>query len=76
MISSNKSKRHENEIIAGMHSSGSRRGVDFIFKVILIGWQAAGKSSIISSYVDDGEFSESYLATIGVDFRLKSVESK
>ena len=50
----------------------------YLFKVVLVGKQindsgnsAVGKSSIVVRYADD-EFSEVFLATIGVDFRFKS----
>ena len=43
----------------------------YLFKVVLVGNSCVGKSSIVIRYADD-EFSEVFLATIGVDFRFKS----
>lgn len=44
----------------------------YLFKVVLVGNSCVGKSSIVIRYADD-EFSEVFLATIGVDFRFKSL---
>jgi GTPase SAR1 family protein len=43
---------------------------DFMYKVILVGDTSVGKSSVMRRFADDS-FSESYLATIGVDFKFK-----
>ena len=43
---------------------------DYLFKIVLIGSSSVGKSSLLRRYSDDS-FQESYLATIGVDFRFK-----
>ena len=43
----------------------------YLFKVVLVGNSSVGKSSIVIRYADD-EFSDVFLATIGVDFRFKS----
>ena len=43
----------------------------YLFKVVLVGNSCVGKSSIVIRYADD-EFSDVFLATIGVDFRFKS----
>lgn len=43
---------------------------EFVFKIVIVGNSSVGKSSLIKRFVDD-DFSESYLATIGVDFRFK-----
>ena len=49
----------------------SRGEYHYLFKVVLVGNSAVGKSSILVRYADD-EFSEVFMATIGVDFRFKS----
>lgn len=46
------------------------REYDYLFKVVIIGNSSVGKSSILRRFADDS-FQESYLATIGVDFRFK-----
>lgn len=46
---------------------------DYTFKVVLIGNSGVGKSSVLSRYTDD-HFSDNYISTIGVDFKIKSLE--
>ena len=46
---------------------------DMIFKVILIGDSGVGKTSILMKFADK-IFSDSYISTIGVDFKTKLVE--
>jgi Ras-related protein Rab-8A len=43
-----------------------------LFKIILIGDSYAGKSSILSQYCDEG-VSPSFITTIGLDFKVKTV---
>lgn len=43
---------------------------DFMYKIVLVGDTSVGKSSIMKRLADD-TFEESYLATIGVDFKFK-----
>ncbi|EGC35467.1 hypothetical protein DICPUDRAFT_78832 [Dictyostelium purpureum] len=43
------------------------------FKVLLVGNFKVGKTSILLKYVD-GEFTENYIATIGIDFKVKNIE--
>ena len=46
------------------------REYDYLFKIVIVGNSSVGKSSILRRFSDDS-FQESYLATIGVDFRFK-----
>ncbi len=46
------------------------REYDYLFKVVVVGKSSVGKSSIIRRFADN-QFQETYLATIGVDFRFK-----
>ena len=46
---------------------------DFIFKVLLLGNSDVGKSSLILRYVDQ-VWSDTFVPTIGVDFKVKSLE--
>eukprot|EP00998_Keelungia_sp_KM082_P007962 NODE_4148_length_811_cov_56.350877_g4125_i0.p1 GENE.NODE_4148_length_811_cov_56.350877_g4125_i0~~NODE_4148_length_811_cov_56.350877_g4125_i0.p1 ORF type:complete len:225 (+),score=64.62 NODE_4148_length_811_cov_56.350877_g4125_i0:60-677(+) len=46
---------------------------DLIVKVVLIGDSGVGKSSLLLRFSDD-MFDSNYIATIGVDFRISTVE--
>ena len=46
---------------------------DYLFKIILVGDSSVGKSCILLRFVDN-VFSDSYVSTIGVDFRVKTME--
>lgn len=45
---------------------------DLLFKIVVIGDSSVGKSNIVMQFTE-GKFSDSYLSTIGVDFKMKSV---
>lgn len=49
-----------------------KREYDYLFKLVIVGDSSVGKTSILLRFADD-QFSESYLATIGVDFRFKTL---
>ncbi|KAK6055239.1 Ras family protein [Cooperia oncophora] len=44
----------------------------YLFKIILVGGTGVGKTSLVQRYTQ-GIFQENTLATVGVDFRVKSV---
>lgn len=46
---------------------------DYLFKIIIIGDSSVGKSSVLARFVED-RFSAQYISTIGVDFRIKTVQ--
>lgn len=46
---------------------------DYLFKILLIGDSATGKSCLLLRYTDDC-YSDKFLATIGVDFKIKAME--
>jgi Ras-related protein Rab-1A len=45
---------------------------DYLFKVVVVGNSAVGKSSLVLKYADD-IFNEAFLPTIGVDFKIKTL---
>lgn len=46
---------------------------DYLFKLLLIGDSGVGKSSILSSFVDN-TFTDTHVSTIGVDFKISAIE--
>ncbi|KAL4238220.1 Ras-related protein Rab-1A [Mactra antiquata] len=46
---------------------------DYLFKVLIIGDAGAGKSCLLLRY-SDNVFSDSYISTIGVDFKIRTLE--
>lgn len=50
------------------------RDYDYLFKIVIVGNSSVGKSALLRRFADD-TFQESYLATIGVDFRFKYLPS-
>eukprot|EP00915_Cephaloidophora_sp_WS-2016_P008588 GHVH01011838.1.p1 GENE.GHVH01011838.1~~GHVH01011838.1.p1 ORF type:complete len:220 (+),score=32.60 GHVH01011838.1:49-660(+) len=49
------------------------RDYDALFKLVLVGDISVGKSCLLIKFADDS-FSDSYIATIGVDFRFRSLK--
>jgi len=50
-------------------------GYDYLFKLLLIGDSGVGKSCLLLRFAEDA-FTESYLSTIGVDFKIRTIESE
>lgn len=46
---------------------------DFLFKLLLIGDSGVGKSCLLLRFADD-LYSESYISTIGVDFKIRTIQ--
>lgn len=49
-----------------------KRDYDHLFKLVLIGDSGVGKSCLLLRFADD-QFTETYITTIGVDFRFKTI---
>lgn len=51
----------------------AKRDYDYLFKLVLIGDTGVGKSCLLMRFSDD-TFTESFISTIGVDFRFRTVK--
>jgi len=58
-----------------MRTDNQKNDHDYLFKILLIGDSGVGKSALLTRYCDN-MFCESYFSTIGVDFRIKTIEFK
>ncbi len=54
-------------------SSSIEQKYDFLFKILLVGNSSVGKSSLFLRFVDD-IWNETFVPTIGVDFKIKTIE--
>jgi len=50
-----------------------KKGYDYLFKLLLIGDTAVGKSSLLLRFTED-TFNPSFISTIGIDFKVKTVD--
>jgi len=51
----------------------SAKDFDYLFKMLLIGDSGVGKSCLLLRFADD-TYTDSYISTIGVDFKIKTLE--
>jgi len=56
-----------------MSTSMQSNKYDYLFKIIVIGDSGVGKSCLLLRFADD-TFSDTHIATIGVDFKIRTVE--
>ncbi|KAK1163960.1 ras-related protein Rab-3B-like [Acipenser oxyrinchus oxyrinchus] len=54
------------------HKDTSDQNFDYMFKLLIIGNSSVGKTSFLFRYADDS-FSNSFVSTVGIDFKVKTV---
>ena len=58
---------------AAKKKSSRPKEYDYFMKIVLVGASGVGKSSLMLRFTDD-KFNETYVNTIGVDFRFRTLE--
>eukprot|EP01084_Bolivina_argentea_P160615 279675_1 len=58
---------------ASKHSSIIQRVYDYLFKIVIVGDSGVGKSCLLIRFADD-MWTNNYIATIGVDFRFRTIQ--
>lgn len=53
----------------------AKKSYDLLFKLLLIGDSGVGKSCILFRFSDDA-FNATFISTIGIDFKIKTIELK
>lgn len=52
----------------------NQKEYDYVFKILLVGDSSVGKSSLLMRFADD-IFTDQFLPTIGVDFKIRTIET-
>ena len=45
-----------------------------MFKVLIVGSTGVGKTVFLVRYINPDEFQEKFVSTVGIDFRVQTVE--
>jgi Ras-related protein Rab-10 len=51
----------------------AKQAYDYLFKILLIGDSGVGKTCILCRFSDDS-FNSSFISTIGIDFKMKTID--
>jgi GTPase SAR1 family protein len=53
--------------------AGGKQAYDYLIKLLLIGDSGVGKSCLLLRFSDDS-FTPSFITTIGIDFKIRTIE--
>ena len=55
-----------------LQEDAADQNLDYMFKLLIIGDSAVGKTSFLFRYADDS-FTSAFVSTVGIDFKVKTV---